>query len=715
MSFATDKNIFGSKAASLKWLSKAVAEGERFLGHNTWRVPEYNLMPIVSPDEVPLPEAPSRPSYAFYAVRSGSSVSLPGLMDTVLHVPGDQVPKVVRRVYKSFGNDGVQKFLEGMEYPPKGTGVIVQRMVPLTDTIFGVVFTCSPNGFPDPYLIYSDAPGDIVGSGTGQRRPAHPNFRWLALRWYDQFGTPPEIEIAYRKYDDKAVWYLLQIRDQKLTPSEKAAIEGKVFKAPDVSPITTIPGDGWAKITDEKQVAHIDEAEPSPTLDCIRNGAKLVIAETGNPYSHAAVIARTEGVGFGVGKLDVEVPLPYTYLDGNFYPGEIEIEFVDDTRDFELINSKVNWSILKGLVHGGKSPYNLTKEIPQLFITTLIRYKNYLFGEGDPIYLIEFAQVLAFLGYLTSLGESRHETRFGLLGVQKKGGRESVFQKAIAGQFDRPLEWLKFVEDVFIEGRFPGGGYAGPRWAQIARRSIEIAQFLAAFKEEPSRVTFSKVERSVTQAEHQVHNCAIFWDKFNSGRMGLEILTRFSSSRDWEDFEEKLLQIVGSVSTFYNRDIEFIENGLISLTGKPMEFKSFTPVDQPEYCMGKYAGYSYTIKEWKDKEEERKKRIQKQLEKDGKLDKKVHILYTPEPKKKEKSILDLKDPEPMDFDVPEPATLEKVDGDTSYVIKYDGTSTSNVTVTQKEDEAQEQEEDEYHDGPDKPKRAKKETNEDKDN
>lgn len=705
MTFETTRITYGSKAAGLEWLERTAAKGERFLGNDVWRVPGYELYPIVPPDQYPLPKALNHGEGTLFAVRSGSTVSLPGLMETVLNVPGDKINQVAKRVYKSFANKSVQKFLEGMVNPPKGTGVIVQRMVREKDAIFGVVFTCSPNGFPDPYFVYSDSPGDVVGTGKGKKRPAHPNFRWLALQWYEQFGTPPEIEVAFqRTFYDKGRWYLLQIRDQKLTLAEKAALDGKIIKAPSVKPSYTIVGDGWAKITDPGQVAHIEEAEPDVTLEVIRNGARLVIAKEGNPFSHAAVIARTEGVGFGVGD-SPDLETPYTFLDGNFYPGEIEPEFESDNRNFELISNHTNWSILKGLLNGGRCDYDLVNDIPGLFVTTLIRYKNYLFGEGPPEYMLEFAQVLSFLGCLASFGEARHENRFGLLGVQKKGGREEIYQRVLLGKFDHPIEWLKFVKDLFRKGVFPGGGYGGHNWEAIARGVINIVELLSQFKEKPNRVTFSKIENAVTQSENMMHNCAVFWDKFGSGRLGLEILNRFACSENWQDFMERLSLIPNS-HDFYTKERNMVQEGLELLNGQSLVIPSFEPVDSPPYCMDEYPGYDEVIKEWVLKEEERKSRIQKELEKKGKLAKKVHILYEPAEKDEDESeeeVVEFSDPVPFEFDPPESELEEHETKEVGWeVVEKDTTD-----ITYDNNSIASTDTEEYHDGT-KPKRNKKE-------
>jgi len=539
LNFSNKRKKFGGKAASLIWLNSAVKDARKWIEGN-WVVPSFAVYEI-KPPEGPYPQGTNHYSGGRFAVRSGSSISLPGLMDTLLNVPGNRVQKAVEKVYQSFDRPSVQKFLETIPNPPKGTGVVVQEMVKNHDAmIYGVIFTASAKGFPDPYMIYSDSPGDVVGTGEGKRVPAHPAFRWLANRWFEEFDSPPEIEVAHDTI--RNIWYLLQIRDQKLTPAEKAALEGKMLRAPDVEPYASISGAGYAEIEEESEVVTIEEAEPGPTLEAARNGARLIIAESGNPHSHAAVIARTEGVAFGVGGVDV--PTPFTFLDGHFYHPPVDIEMIEDKRNFELAASKIDWTPLDLLTKGGKIYLSLGDDFPNRFIQGLVRYKKYLFGKGELYYLPEFALLLSLAGYMTCLGEARHELRFGLMSVHSGGGRNVIYKEALAGYYVPPQEWLQVVHRIFKEGTFSGGGYGGKKWANIAEHTLELISILAQFRENPTSLTFSHLDRAVTAIEAIEHNASIYWTKFRSGQTGHRILTSFSKSSSWEDLENRIQDMI---------------------------------------------------------------------------------------------------------------------------------------------------------------------------
>ena len=160
---------------------------------------------------------------ATVSVRSGASVSMPGMMNTILNVDRD-LEQAVANVFSSWNTPRARTYRELHDIPHDlGTAVIVQAMV-LGDrdehSGTGVAFSRDPNtGAPAPFgdVLFGHQ-GDAVVSGAALTEPLQHLADREPLVWKGLLEALRRIEAHYRDacyveftYESGELW-LLQVR-----------------------------------------------------------------------------------------------------------------------------------------------------------------------------------------------------------------------------------------------------------------------------------------------------------------------------------------------------------------------------------------------------------------------------------------------------------------------------------------------------------------------
>lgn len=287
------------------------------------------------------------------SVRSGASVSMPGMMDTVLGLgtgsdPGEEVRAAIRSVFASWHTPRARTYrtLHGIPHD-LGTAVVVQAMVDGDrdeHSGAGVAFGRDPNsGAPGPYgEVLFGSRGDAVVSGGRRTLPLDDLAHREPGVWADLTRALTLIEKDLRDtcyveftFESGRLW-LLQARPGRFTGAAAVRVavdlvdEGtltrreallrvtpahlgrarvpRVVPPPGVEPLArgigAVPGvvTGRAATTCEAAVRMAAEGpvvlvrpETSPMDMSGLAAAAGVVTERGGPASHAAVVARSLG------------------------------------------------------------------------------------------------------------------------------------------------------------------------------------------------------------------------------------------------------------------------------------------------------------------------------------------------------------------------------------------------------------------------------------
>lgn len=351
------------------------------------------------------------------SVRSGASVSMPGMMDTVLGLgagpdPGEELRAAIRAVFDSWHTPRARTYrtLQGIPHD-LGTAVVVQVMVDGDrdeHSGSGVAFGRDPNsGEPGPYgEVLFGSRGDAVVSGGSRTRPLGELAHREPGVWADLTRALTLVENDLRDacyveltFESGRLW-LLQARPGRFTGAAAVRVavdlvdEGtstrreallrvapahlervrtpRVVLAPDVEPLArgigAVPGvvTGRAATTCAAAVRMAAQGpvvlarpETSPMDMSGLAAAAGVVTERGGPASHAAVVARSLGrpavVGVGA----------HTLTDG-------DLVTVDGTA---------------GLVVAGRSEVTAQAAIPHL--NRLLAWADEVSGAGPDLPEIE--------------------------------------------------------------------------------------------------------------------------------------------------------------------------------------------------------------------------------------------------------------------------------------------------------------------------------------
>jgi pyruvate, orthophosphate dikinase len=270
------------------------------------------------------------------SVRSGASVSMPGMMDTVLDVSPAEVPAAVAAVFESWHTPRARTYRALHDIPHDlGTAVTVQAMVFGEQGGAGVAFSRDPNtGVRQPFgeVLFGHDGVDVV-SGRSVTSPLAELTREPAV-WTDLLAALARIEEHYRDacsveftFESGRLW-LLQVRAGGLVgrAAVRVAVDladaGVITRAEAVrrarSHIVDVPridatdvltrGVGASPGVAVGRVATTADAavRMTPPVILVRPytspldmhglaAAAGVVTATGGPASHAAVVARSMG------------------------------------------------------------------------------------------------------------------------------------------------------------------------------------------------------------------------------------------------------------------------------------------------------------------------------------------------------------------------------------------------------------------------------------
>ncbi|MCE7006339.1 pyruvate, phosphate dikinase [Kibdelosporangium philippinense] len=339
------------------------------------------------------------------SVRSGSEVSMPGMMNTVLNVSG-HLKEAIIKVFQSWNTPRARTYRALNDIPDDlGTAVTVQKMVfgnRDDHSGSGVAFSRNPNtGEPVPYgdVLFGHQ-GDAVVSGT------HPTSPLTALTgepavWEGLLDGLRRIENHYRDacyveftFESGELWFL-QVRPGRFVGraairlavdlvDEKTISQGEAVdrvSTRDVANANTpriVATDVLARGTGAspgvaagKIVTTSDEAANTPgpvilvrpeTSPLDMHGlaaAAGVVTARGGPTSHAAVVARSMGKPAVVGVTDLSVEDAAINVNGQRIPAGTVISIdgtsgtvvaghaeVETAADDEYLARFVGWAAI---------------------------------------------------------------------------------------------------------------------------------------------------------------------------------------------------------------------------------------------------------------------------------------------------------------------------------------------------------------------------------
>ena len=278
---------------------------------------------------------------ALVAVRSGAAVSMPGMMDTRLNVPGEvgAVREAVEAVFKSFDSDRCQVYRRTHNIGPIGTAVIIQTMCPPPQGS-GVAYSVDPVTGKGWGLFGEWLPsqyGDQLVGGTVTPEPIetlskrHPHaYRQLLVatgRLENIWHAPVEVEFCLAR---DIVWFL-QCRVAKIAKQHPKQYEsGQGGKWLGMG-LPACPGIARGKACSTKPATkdHIwlsATTTPGDYAEMTRVAGILTLA--GGTTCHAAVVSRELGTPCVVGYMG-EAIAPGTVIEINGSTGDV-FEVIDE-------------------------------------------------------------------------------------------------------------------------------------------------------------------------------------------------------------------------------------------------------------------------------------------------------------------------------------------------------------------------------------------------
>lgn len=369
----TDAHSFFSRPGAMIILDEAI----KWLESETNRAFEYNLK---------------------VSVRSGSVVSMPGMMDTIINVDNRKsLIEAIGKVYDSWSSLKAKAFRSIKGLPNDlGTGVTIQLMVDGTadkNSGTGIVLTRHPISGHWPqhvdYLPQKAGPELVDGRQTPKEfcLDNFPNLTSIGMEltkvgmFLERFYKhPQEIEFTI----EKGKLYILQTRNLRLTPAAKNPIaydfvrEGIMNKDEaietfvDVAKIsretplkvlvkgnptalkglTACPGvvRGFINVdTTRKDVFNILFVNET-TTDDLEDMEKAVgiVTKTGGITSHAAAVARIlnkptiVGVGTGDWKPQCGEAVTLDATNGKLYKGHLPVIEEDESKLEKILKSWIN-------------------------------------------------------------------------------------------------------------------------------------------------------------------------------------------------------------------------------------------------------------------------------------------------------------------------------------------------------------------------------------
>ncbi|MFS8097255.1 pyruvate, phosphate dikinase [Lentzea alba] len=310
------------------------------------------------------------------SVRSGASVSMPGMMDTVLNVTG-QLEPVVSAVFSSWNTPRARTYRELHDIPHDlGTAVIIQSMVRGDrddHSGTGVAFSRDPNtGAAVPFgEVLFGHQGDAVVSGNSQTLPLGELADREPAVWAGLLDALSRIEAHYRDacyveftYESGELW-LLQVRPGRFVGAAAVRVAAELADEGTLSRVEALlrvsprhlvhtprmaaekvlarglgacPGVATGRVATTADLA-VEMAADGPVI-LVRPetsphdmrglaAAAGIVTARGGPASHAAVVARAMGKPAVVGVGGLIVGESAVVVGGNGLTGESAAVTVD--------------------------------------------------------------------------------------------------------------------------------------------------------------------------------------------------------------------------------------------------------------------------------------------------------------------------------------------------------------------------------------------------
>lgn len=322
-------------------------------------VPRGFVIPALSSDLDGLRAALD--GFSVVSVRSGAAVSMPGMMDTLLNVPVEEVADAVRAVWSSWDAPRAVTYRELHSIPHDlGTAVVVQQMV-FGDrdarSGSGVAFSRSPS--TGERVVFGEVlfgrQGDAVVAGESATVPVGEVAAWAPAVWAELVTALGRLERRYRDVchveftvESGRLWFLqvragglvgraavrvaVEMADEGLISSAEAVgrVSERDLRSASVPRIRLVGGgvvllarglaaspgvaSGRVAVTADRAV-RMAAAGPvilvrphTSPLDMHGLAASAgVVTSRGGPTSHAAVVARSMGKPAVVGAVAVTV------------------------------------------------------------------------------------------------------------------------------------------------------------------------------------------------------------------------------------------------------------------------------------------------------------------------------------------------------------------------------------------------------------------------
>lgn len=277
----TDKNQVGNKAFNLAKLKLA-----------GFKVPDFFVLPVGSKEADNVFDIFKETE--LISVRSGASVSLPGMMVSFLNVTKENVLTKIKEVQDSWTSEAMEEIKKALALPESmDTAVILQSMVPKSILIgAGVASSIHPiSKEKTPCLSYTQ--GDygqsvVIDGGVSELPESDKQKLFKLLSKVDElFGSAQEIEFCLTTEG----FYLLQSRDIVLTKETfNDEIKGSRAGQGMGSHQGVVSGRVVFSEAKEGDILCVKEANPSAISSLIK--AKGVLARSGDHNSHLAILCR---------------------------------------------------------------------------------------------------------------------------------------------------------------------------------------------------------------------------------------------------------------------------------------------------------------------------------------------------------------------------------------------------------------------------------------
>ena len=328
------------------WIGSAEPSGNKLLQlinlrNNFVNVPEFVGITSFPVSLDPIIDFFKSEGITHVSVRSAPEVSLPGMLDTVLNVPIEEIEEHVSRVFDSINNPRAQRYLRGQGLETPRINVVIQRMVTVTgeNDGAGVAYTHNLQTAEDCVngVYLPGVQGDSVVDNSSMclsldEFPHRANLLGTLSLVGSGYHWPQEVEFTYigseifvlqtRRCHLSLIPHLRLMKrvsstlpdsvvkeELSMLPAETLAIRGEpIYKGVGLAGGRVIIS-GPSEVLIKEFVSNEDIASIA--------SYKAVISSTGNLGSHPVTVCRNLGVPYVlVEDLPTEFPAGGIAVDG---------------------------------------------------------------------------------------------------------------------------------------------------------------------------------------------------------------------------------------------------------------------------------------------------------------------------------------------------------------------------------------------------------------